>query len=77
MSRCRSHRPALKAKIAVSALAGDATLTELAQRFEFHAHQISTWREQLLVLAPDVLALGGRPRPLSMLQLSTPRSAGS
>ena len=57
----RNHSPAFKAKVALTALKGDATLTELAQRFDVHAHQISTWREQLLAGAADVFALGGQP----------------
>ena len=57
----RNHSPAFKAKVALASLKGDATLTELAQRFDIHAHQISTWREQLLAGAADVFALGGQP----------------
>ena len=44
----RYHSPAFKAKVALASLKGDATLTELAQRFDVHAYQISTWHEQLL-----------------------------
>ena len=47
--------------MALTALKGDATLTDLAQRFDVHAHQISTWREPLLAGAADVFALGGQP----------------
>ena len=57
----RDHRPAYKAKIALTALKGDATLTELAQRFDVHAYQIGTWREPLLAGAADVFALEGQP----------------
>ena len=56
----RNHSPAFKAKVALAALKGDATLTELAQRFDVHAHQIGIWREQLLAGAADVFALGGQ-----------------
>ena len=57
----RNHSPAFKARVAPAALKGDATLTELAQRFDIHAHQMSTWHERLLAGAADVLALGGQP----------------
>ena len=57
----RNHSPAFKAKVALAALKGDATLAELAKRFELHAHQIGQWREQLLAGAVDVFAAGGRP----------------
>ncbi len=32
----RNHSPAFKAKVAVAALEGNATLAELAQRFDVH-----------------------------------------
>jgi len=55
----RNHSPAFKAKVALAALKGDATLAELATRFELHAHQIGQWREQLLAGAVEVFAAGG------------------
>ncbi len=39
---------------------GEATLAELAQRFDVHPHQIGQWREQLLSGAAAVFA-EGRP----------------
>ena len=57
----RNHSPAFKAKVALAALKGDATLAELAKRFELHAHQIGQWREQLLAGAAEVCASGGTP----------------
>lgn len=56
----RNHSPAFKAKVALAAVKGDATLAELAQRFDVHPHQIGQWREQLLRGAADVFA-DGRP----------------
>ena len=56
----RNHSPALKAKVALAALKGDATLAELAKRFELHAHQIGQWREQLLAGAVELFASGGQ-----------------
>ena len=57
----RNRSPAFKAKVALAALKGDATLAELAKRFALHAHQIGQWREQLLAGAAEVFAAGGRP----------------
>lgn len=58
----RNHSPAFnKAKVALAALKGDATLAELAKRFELHPHQIGQWREQLLAGAVQVFAAGGKP----------------
>lgn len=55
----RTHTPAFKAKVALAALKGDKTLAELAQHFDVHANQISTWRTQLLEGAQGVF--GGQP----------------
>jgi transposase-like protein len=55
----RNHTAAFKAKVALAALKGDKTLAELAQQFDVHANQISTWRTQLLEGAQGVF--GGPP----------------
>jgi transposase len=38
----RKHDPAFKAKVALTALRGDATVPELAAHFGVHPHQLST-----------------------------------
>lgn len=43
----RKHSSASKAKVALAALAGDRILAELAQQFEVHPNQITTWKRQL------------------------------
>ena len=55
----RNHSPAFKARVAVAAVKGEKTLAELAQQFDVHPNQITTWRSQLLegaagVFGPDV-----------------------
>jgi len=50
----RTHTAAFKAKVAIAAIKGDKTLAELAQQFDVHANQISTWRSQLLEGAQGV-----------------------
>ena len=50
----RNHSPAFKAKVALAALKGEKTLTELAQLYDVHANQITTWRTQLLEGAAGV-----------------------
>ena len=55
----RNHSPAFKAKVALAAVKGDKTLAELAQRFDVHPNQITTWRGQFLEGAADVFG-GGR-----------------
>ena len=44
----RNHSPAFKAKVALAAVKGDKTLAELAQLFDIHPNQITTWKAQLL-----------------------------
>jgi transposase len=50
----RTHSPAFKAKVALAAIKGEKTLAELAQQFDVHPNQITTWRGQLLEGAAGV-----------------------
>ena len=50
----RNHSPAFKAKVALAAVKGEKTLAELAQLFDVHPNQITTWRTQLLEGAAGV-----------------------
>ena len=54
----RNHSAKFKARIALEALRGDATLAELASRHGVHATQIATWRKQLLEHAGEVFESG-------------------
>ena len=54
----RNHSSKFKARIALEALRGDATLAELASRHGVHATQIAAWRKQLLDHAGEVFENG-------------------
>ncbi|MCB4862773.1 MULTISPECIES: IS3 family transposase [Sphingobium] len=54
----RNHSPAFKAKVALAAVKGEKTLAELAQQFDVHPNQITTWRSQLLEGAAGVFGSG-------------------
>lgn len=50
----RNHSAAFKAKVALEAVKGEKTVTEIAQRFDVHPNQVTEWRRQLLERAADV-----------------------
>ena len=54
----RNHSSQFKARLALEALRGEATLAELASRHGVHATQIATWRKQLLEHAGEVFENG-------------------
>ena len=55
----RNHTPAFKAKVALAAIKGDRTLAQLAEQFDIHPNQITTWKDQLLEGAAEVFGRGG------------------
>jgi transposase len=54
----RNHTPAFKAKVAVAAIRGEKTLAELAQLYDVHPNQITTWKAQLVDCAAEVFGAG-------------------
>ncbi|WP_028862043.1 IS3 family transposase, partial [Psychromonas aquimarina] len=50
----RNHSPEFKAKVALAAAKGDKTLSELAQQFNLHTNQITTWKQELLNNASSI-----------------------
>jgi len=55
----RNHAPAFKAKVALAALKGEKTLSELAQLYDVHPNQITAWKTQLAEGAAGLF--GGAP----------------
>ena len=54
----RNHTPAFKAKVALAAIKGDRTLAQLAEHFDVHPNQITTWKAQLEGRASDIFGPG-------------------
>jgi transposase len=52
---------AFKAKVALGALKSEKTLSELAELYDVHPNQITTWKTQLLEGASGVFDHGGAP----------------
>ena len=50
----RNHTAAFKAKVALAAIKGEKTLSELSEQFDVHANQITQWKGQLLEGAAGV-----------------------
>jgi transposase len=50
----RNHTASFKAKVALAAIKGEKTLSELAEQFDVHANQITQWKSQLLEGAAGV-----------------------
>ena len=55
----RNHTPAFKAKVALAAIKGDRTLAQLAEQFDVHPNQITSWKAQLESGAADVFGPDG------------------
>ena len=55
----RNHTPAFKARVALAAIKGDRTLAQLAEQFDVHPNQITSWKAQLEEGAADVFGPGG------------------
>ncbi|UWQ16078.1 IS3 family transposase (plasmid) [Aliiroseovarius sp. M344] len=63
MSKRKQHHPEFKAKVALEALKGEETVSELASRFGVHPTMIHRWKRALLEGASGVFERGGRKAP--------------
>jgi transposase len=59
----RNHSATFKAKVALAAIKGERTIAQLADQFDIHVSQITTWKDQLQAGAVDVFEMGGSAKP--------------
>jgi len=62
MSKRKQHHAEFKAKVALEALKGERTVSELASRFGIHPTMIHQWKRALLEGASGVFERGGKSR---------------
>jgi transposase-like protein len=64
MPRTRKNHPAkLKAKVAIEAIEGQRTISEIAQQYGVHPNLVSSWKRQAIELMPELFTpqSGGVP----------------
>lgn len=55
----RNHSAVFKAKVAIAAIKGERTIAQIAEQFDVHPNQVTTWKAQLEGNAADVFDGGG------------------
>ncbi|PXW67318.1 transposase [Loktanella sp. PT4BL] len=63
MSKRKQHHPEFNAKVALEALKGEETVSELASRFGVHPTMIHHWKQAFLEGASGVFERGSRKAP--------------
>ena len=56
--RRRNHSAAFKAKVAIAAIKGERTIAQIAEQFDVHPNQVTTWKAQLEGGAAEVFGAG-------------------
>lgn len=57
----RIHTPAFKAQVALAALKGDRTLSEIAAQYQVHVKLVQAWKKQMHEHAATVFSSGVKP----------------
>ena len=60
MTKRKQHTPEFKARMALEALKGEKTVSELASRFGVHPTMIHQWKKALLEGAAGIFERGGQ-----------------
>ena len=56
MRKRRTYDNQFKARVALEAIKGEKTLSEIASHFEVHPNQITQWKKQLLKNVPSLFS---------------------
>lgn len=59
----RVHTPAFKAQVALAAIKGDRTISQVAAHYKIHVNLAAHWKKQLLAGAATVFAPAGKGLP--------------
>lgn len=60
MAKRTNHSPSFKAKVALEALRGEHTVSELAAKYQIHPTLVTRWKRQAAEGLVEVFAPGGR-----------------
>jgi transposase len=63
MTQRKRHGGALKAKVAVEAIAGHKTVNEIASAYAIHPSLVGKWKAEALARLPEALADGRKVSP--------------
>lgn len=64
----KQYSSQFKAKVALEALRGEKTISELASQYEVHPTMINNWKRQLLEEASSLFEKGSSPKPVEESQ---------
>src|SRR6266699_1229212 len=56
----KQHSPAFKARVAIEAIRGEKTLSQLGSQFKVHPIQIAKWRKSAMEQLPELFVDGRR-----------------
>ncbi len=68
----RQFSDKFKAKVALEAIKGMKTLSELSTDYKVHPNQISAWKKQLLTNAPELFSSGKKRQSKSEDEIAAP-----